>query len=538
MSSLLDSSSVAHQLSQQFVRTPNMKYCYGTAGFRGKANTLESICFRMGMFAALRSRCFPTSDGKCRAVGVMLTASHNPEPDNGLKIVDPSGCMLDQSWEETAADLANAPEGEVCAVLLSIAEEKKIDLSLTPHVFVGRDTRPSSPSLSAILLKGIAAFGATVTDLGIVTTPQLHYSVATTYAGNTRDVNGYYTDLCGAFRALIGSKKPTPVLIDCANGVGQNSAGVFSKALSDTLAIETINTSNTNLNHLVGADHVQKAKVFPLGFEMKHHKLRKCASVDGDADRIVYFYADGEEKFQLLDGDRIIALFATYLQGLVKQSELKLDMSVVQTAYANGASTIYIDRKLGITPIFTKTGVKHLHAKAHESDIGIYFEANGHGTVLISDETTQKFQKAYSDDSSSAEVKAACGALLQVRKLINQSCGDAFSDLLLVEVILAHRDWALSDWAAMYSDLPSRMLKVAVPDRTAVKTTNAERTCTAPQGLQAAIDQLVGNDPKRRSFVRPSGTEDVVRVYAEAATQEQADLLANEVKVLVARFCA
>ena len=42
---------------------------------------------------------------------------------------------------------------------------------------------------------------------------------------------------------------------------------------------------------------------------------------------------------------------------------------------------------------------------------------------------------------------------------------------------------------------------------------------TAPEGLQAAIDAIVAKFPQARSFVRPSGTEDVVRVYAEAATK-------------------
>lgn len=37
----------------------------------------------------------------------------------------------------------------------------------------------------------------------------------------------------------------------------------------------------------------------------------------------------------------------------------------------------------------TATGVKHLHAKAHEYDIGVYFEANGHGTILFSDRAKQ-----------------------------------------------------------------------------------------------------------------------------------------------------
>lgn len=34
-------------------------------------------------------------------------------------------------------------------------------------------------------------------------------------------------------------------------------------------------------------------------------------------------------------------------------------------------------------PVFAATGVKHLHQKAEKYDIGVYFEANGHGTVIF-----------------------------------------------------------------------------------------------------------------------------------------------------------
>lgn len=40
-------------------------------------------------------------------IGVMVTASHNPEPDNGVKLVDPHGEMLEQSWEGLATKFAN-----------------------------------------------------------------------------------------------------------------------------------------------------------------------------------------------------------------------------------------------------------------------------------------------------------------------------------------------------------------------------------------------------------------------------------------------
>ena len=59
-------------------------------------------------------------------------------------------------------------------------------------------------------------------------------------------------------------------------------------------------------------------------------------------------------------------------------------VGVVQTAYANGSSTKYMKEQLGLNVVMANTGVKHLHEKAEHFDIGIYFEANGHGTVLLS----------------------------------------------------------------------------------------------------------------------------------------------------------
>lgn len=69
-------------------------------------------------------------------------------------------------------------------------------------------------------------------------------------------------------------------------------------------------------------------------------------------------------------------------------------------------------------------------------------------------------------------------------------------------------------------------------DRRVIDTTDAERRAVSPAGLQEAIDNLVKTYRKARSFVRPSGTEDVVRVYAEADTQVNSYFQTN-VTVLV-----
>ena len=128
---------------------------------------------------------------------------------------------------------------------------------------------------------------------------------------------------------------------------------------------------------------------------------------------------------------------------------------------------------------------------------------------------------------------AVAANLLALSVVINQAVGDALSGILLVEAALRRKAWGLDDWARLYTDLPSRQLKVLVADRAAITTTDAETRVAAPAGLQAAIDAAVAGVPGSRSFVRPSGTEDVVRMYAEAQTREAADALAAAVARLV-----
>lgn len=91
----------------------------------------------MGMLCAVRSMHL-----KSAAVGLMITASHNPHDDNGVKLIDPRGEMLDGSWEPLATELANVPDDRrVCAKLTDIVAEHGVSPSYVPRVFVGRDTR-------------------------------------------------------------------------------------------------------------------------------------------------------------------------------------------------------------------------------------------------------------------------------------------------------------------------------------------------------------------------------------------------------------
>lgn len=114
----------------------------------------------------------------------------------------------------------------------------------------------------------------------------------------------------------------------------------------------------------------------------------------------------------------------------------------------------------------------------------------------------------------------AAQRLLQTIDVINETVGDAISDMFLVEIILQSNGWDVKEWNDLYIDLPNLQKKISVTDRSVITTTDAERKVVTPDGLQTGIDELVAKYPRGRSFVRPSGTEDIVRVYAEAATKE------------------
>merc|ERR1712187_1102953 len=99
-----------------------------------------------------------------------------------------------------------------------------------------------------------------------------------------------------------------------------------------------------------------------------------------------------------------------------------------------------------------------------------------------------------------------------------------------VEAVLYASDLTAEGWLGEYEDLPNVQLKVKVKDRGVFETTDAERRCVKPPGLQDKIDELVAAaGASARSFVRPSGTEDVVRVYTEAATRGAMEDLAKKV---------
>ena len=107
---------------------------YGTAGFRGPASNgeLNFVTNRTGCLAALRSRTVN------QATGLMITASHNPVGDNGVKVTEPFGEMLIPEWEKVATQLTNTDELD--AEIEQVIKDKNIT-NKEGTVVIGRDTR-------------------------------------------------------------------------------------------------------------------------------------------------------------------------------------------------------------------------------------------------------------------------------------------------------------------------------------------------------------------------------------------------------------
>lgn len=218
----------------------------------------QILCFILSMYFPCKID-LKISDFSIAAIGLMITASHNIGSDNGVKLIDPAGEMLEAAWEHIATNLVNVEDSNLVSTIEHIIKEQNVNMSTNAVVITGRDTRESSPTLLNAALAGIEALHGFVQDFGIVTTPQLHYLVVCTNTnGSYGDptLYGYYVKLSEAFKhvrqnMVNNGQYVAELLLDAANGVGANAIKEFKNYIGTAIAINVYNDGDGKLNHMV-----------------------------------------------------------------------------------------------------------------------------------------------------------------------------------------------------------------------------------------------------------------------------------------------
>ena len=376
------------------------RYEYGTAGFRYAATVMGPVMVRVGLvarFLLLDVPAQPQSQQTSQAshvpppnMGVMITASHNDESYNGVKISNPDGSMIGPEQEALLVQWVNERHLDRWQDQLEQLASSTTSTSIG-SLHVGRDTRSHSLELSNLLMQAAQAMAIPVINHGVVTTPMLHHIVL--YSNNTHNDDGTttsnplasrqgylqqmaqaYVELDQLLHELKTTTKTTknssgnkqvvlpPLQVDGACGVGYVAMVDLQTVLSQkdvpyAARFQPRNPPSAGpLNHHCGSEHVQKQLQPPTWYDTSatttalssnnnnnnKDDMSYCCSVDGDADRIVFFQAT--QPWTLLDGDKIAALIAHFFQYLQQINQLPphLTLGVVQTAYANGASTTYL----------------------------------------------------------------------------------------------------------------------------------------------------------------------------------------------------
>lgn len=329
--------------------------------------------------------------------GVMITASHNPVPDNGLKVFGLDGYKL------------------------SRAEEKKIDSALQSAT---KSSLTSLPKMGCVRFEHTAA----------------------------RD----YQEFVNSQIPVSLSTNKLKVVVDCAHGA---TCGHAEKILADYAEPLVINDNPDGnlINVKCGATCLE-----PVQNQMKTGRFDLGISFDGDGDRVLFTNRNGSE----INGDKIIALLALY------DDHYKHQQLAVMTHMTNMGTEEYL-YKHGIKLHRTEVGdINVLNAMlANKIDLG--GEQSGH--IILNNHITTG------------------DGILVAAKVLN---------------LLASCNVNLDQHLADIIDYPSKLTNLRLRDKSLWLTDD---------NFQASYQKLLHSlSNKVRIYIRPSGTEPVLRVLTES----------------------
>lgn len=341
-----------------------------------------------------------TGDFDC---GIMISASHNPYYDNGIKVINGQGYKLEAAIENEIEQYIDGELGE-------IPFAKKDSIGKTTDYTMGRNRYIGY----------------------LLTIP-------------TRPFKGM----------RIG--------LDCANGASY----LVAKSVYDALGAKTYVINNepngTNINTDCGSTHIEKLQAF-----VKEKGLDVGFAFDGDADRCLAV----DDKGEIVDGDKILYVCGRYLKD---KGELN-NNTIVTTIMSNLGLYKALDKK-GINYEKTAVGDKYVFENMMEHGHSIGGEQSGH--IIFSKYATT---------------------------------GDGvLTSLMIMETILG-RKVKLSELFNSLTIYPQLLVNVKVSSKDAVMS-DADVL-----KLNDEIAAELGDDG--RLLLRQSGTEPVIRVMVEAATDE------------------
>jgi phosphoglucosamine mutase len=403
-----------------------------------------------------------------------------------------------------------------------------------PVAVVGRDPRASGEFLEAAVVAGLASSGVDVLRLGVLPTPAVAYltsalgadlGVMLSASHNPAPDNGIKFFARGGFKLpdevendieqRLGEKWNRPVgpavgrvrdafgeadryvshvlttvpgrldglrlIVDCAHGAAHMVAP--EALLRAGAVVETIGATpdGLNINEGVGSTHLgalQEAVV--------ERGADAGVAYDGDADRCLAVTASGE----VVDGDQIMAILALAMHSA---GTLAHD-TVVATIMSNLGFKIAM-KKAGLTMVETAVGDRYVLAAMKAGGFNLGGEQSGH-VVMLDHATT----------------------------------GDGLLTSLHLLAQVARSGRSLEELASVMTRLPQVLVNV----RDVSKAKAA--TSTELASAVSAAEKTLGDSG--RVLIRPSGTEPMVRVMVEAESQEEAQLIADNLAGVVRTACA